>query len=50
MRHLPAIPLGKENPMEKPVKMRQFKKIEMAKPKETTGGCAPSSDPDAPPC
>lgn len=35
---------------EKPLKIRQFKKIEVAKPKVTAGGCAPSADPDAPPC
>jgi hypothetical protein len=31
---------------------RQFRKIELAKPKETTGGCSPAAgaDPDAPPC
>jgi hypothetical protein len=30
----------------------QFKKIELAKPKESAGGCSPGSagDPDAPPC
>lgn len=28
----------------------KFKKIEVAKPKVTTGGCGPATDPDAPPC
>lgn len=32
------------------MKSRQFKKIEIAKPKPSAGGCAPSTDPDAPPC
>lgn len=36
--------------MEKPVKLRQFKKIEVAAPKVVPGGCTPSADPDAPPC
>lgn len=36
--------------MEKPLKTRQFKKIEIAKPKAAPGGCTPSADPDAPPC
>jgi len=31
---------------------RQFKKIEIAKPKVAPGGCTPgvAADPDAPPC
>lgn len=34
------------------MKTRQFKKIEPAKPKPATGGCAPGAGagPDAPPC
>jgi hypothetical protein len=36
--------------MEKSVKMRQFKKIELAAPKPVQSGCTPGSDPDAPPC
>jgi hypothetical protein len=35
---------------EKPRKIRQFKKIEIAQPKPPAGGCTPSADPDAPPC
>jgi hypothetical protein len=34
-------------------KVRQFRKIELAKPKEpAAGGCTPgaAADPDAPPC
>jgi hypothetical protein len=36
--------------MEKSLKMRQFKKIELAKPKQEPAGCTPGSDPGAPPC
>jgi len=36
--------------MEKPIKVRQFKKIELAPAKPAAGGCTPGADPDAPPC
>jgi len=32
------------------MKTRQFKKIDLAKPKPTPAGCTPGADPDAPPC
>ena len=34
------------------MKTRQFKKIELARPKLTPAGCTPGvgADPDAPPC
>ena len=34
------------------MKTRQFKKIELARPKAAPAGCAPGAgtDPDAPPC
>jgi hypothetical protein len=38
---------------DKKPKVRQFRKIELAQPKEqTAGGCSPDAgaDPDAPPC